>query len=243
MALSDTQIEELAEKFEETFNEGNGKELGARFRVDDEATSEDIIDQALMSENFPMDANMYNVETEILIHSGMSTEDWAEEYIEAHNVSNDEEFQFALNDDLYDFITENLEKTSIEVNIKESLATWLEEHGTVEYLEQEMEKNYEVIIMQELIEQSSDYEIHQKVKEALNEEGFPDEVRPEDVDYGVYDIKLTESFESLAERHIDDIEQYGGVSQYIKDEFHQDIIDDEAYTFSVSIESDREDFL
>lgn len=242
MALSESKIKELEKKFEETFGESNGLELGGRFRTDDEYTAEDIIDQALKSESFPMDANMYNVSADILIHSGMSNEDWAEHYVNVHDVSNNEEFQLAITDDLYYFITENLEKTKIEVDIKDDLATWLDKHGTVEYLEKKMEDNYDVLEIQEIIEQSSQIEIQQKVKEALNEEGFPSNVEPQQVDYGIYDIKLTETFESLAERHIDDIEKYGGVSKYIKDQFYNDIITDNVITYSVDILSDREDF-
>ena len=206
-----------------------------------------LTDERLRMEGFPKEATHENVKYMYKIENKLSLDMWVEMFVMRYDLegASDVDVEKCVDDDflVLEVILENIESVDLKLIIQESLATWLEEHGTVEYLEQEMEKNYEVIIMQELIEQSSDYEIHQKVKEALNEEGFPDEVRPEDVDYGVYDIKLTESFESLAERHIDDIEQYGGVSQYIKDEFHQDIIDDEAYTFSVSIESDREDFL
>ncbi|OEK58871.1 hypothetical protein [Staphylococcus equorum] len=242
MTISEAKIKQLENKFDEAFDDNNGLELGKRFRTDDEATAEEIIDQALKSESFPMDANIYNVTADILIHKGRSTEDWAEHYINDKDISDEESFQTALNDDVYYFISENLEKTQIEVDIRDNLAVWLDKHGTVEYLESKMENEYEVIIIQEMIELQEPIEVQQKVKQALSEEGFPENVTADDVDYSVYDIKLTESFESLAERHIDDIEKHGGVDKYIKEQFYKDIINENLYTFSVDIESDREDF-
>lgn len=242
MTLSEAKIKQLENKFDEAFDDSDGLALGHRFTTDDEATAEDIIDQALKSESFPMDANMYNVKADILIHRGMSSADWAEYYVNEKDISDEDKFQTALNDDLYYFITENLEKTSIEVKIKDNLAEWLDKHGTVEYLESKMEKEYEVIVLQEMIELQEPIEVQQKVQQTLSEEGFPENVTADDVDYSVYDIKLTESFESLAERHIDDIEQHGGVTKYIKDQFYKDIVDDNLYTFNVEITSDREDF-
>lgn len=241
MAINEAKIKQIEDKFEETFNDGNGLELGQRFRTDDEATAEDIIDQALQAESFPMDANMYNVNADILIHKGMSEENWAEHYINVHDID-DAKFQSALNADLYYFISENLEKTQIEVDIKDNLAEWLDKHGTVEYLEKKMEDNYEEIEIREIIENEEKIEVQQKVQEALKEEGFPENVTPNMVEYSVYDVKLTETFESLAERHIDEVESYGGVTKYIDNQFYKDIINDNVFTFSVEILSDREDF-
>lgn len=241
MALSEVKIKQLEDKFEETFDDSNGLELGIRFRADDEATAEEIIDEALQAESFPMDANMYNVKADILIHKGMSEGDWAEHYIDAHDID-DNNFSTTLNDDLYYFISENLDKTAIEVQIKENLVEWLDKHGTVDYLEKKMEDNYEEIEIQEMIEHEEKIEVLQKVEEALKEEGFPESVTPNMVDYGVYDVKLTETFESLAERHIDDVESHGGVTKYIDNQFYKDIINDNVFTFKVEILSDREDF-
>lgn len=242
MALSETKINQLEKKFDEMFSEGEGSIIGRRFMSEDEATSEDIIDQALRTEKFPMDANMYNVKSEIYIHKGRSEQDWAEHFIEEQNV-NEENFQAKVNDEeLYYFITENLDKTNIQVEIKENLAEWLDKHGTVEYLEKKMEDEYEAIILQEFIETEDSVEVRQKAEQTLKEEGFPEHVTVNMVDYSVYDVKLTETFESLAERHIDDIERYGGVSKYIKNQFYKDIAKDNVYTFNVEILSDREDF-
>src|SRR5699024_12681435 len=105
MALNEAKIKQIEDKFEETFNDANGLEVGQRFRTDDEATAEDIIDQALQAESFPMDANMNNLNADILIQKGMSEENWAEHNINVHD-KEDTKYQSELNNDLYSFISQ-----------------------------------------------------------------------------------------------------------------------------------------
>lgn len=242
MAIRESQIKDLTKKFEDLFEEGNGSEIGSRFSSDGEATAENIVDNALKSEAFPIDANMYNVKNTIYIKPGMSTREWAESYIDAKEIETNEEFQSALNDDLYYFVADNLDKTAIEVKIEDSLSEWLEKHGTVEYLEKKMEKAYEPIEFEEIIKFEADTSVQEKVNLAITEEGFPPNTTYEDVEYLITDVKLTETFESLAERHIDDVEPSGSVTNYINNRFYKDIIKDDVFTFEVEITSDPEDF-
>lgn len=237
---TEKQIEKLTKEFDKTFS--NKLELGNRLRIEDEATSEEITDQALRSEKFPIDANMYNIQIDILIDSGMSTEEWAKSYLDAHNIESREDFQNALNDDLYYFVIDNLEKTKINVIIRESLKEWLEKHGTIEYLTQEMEKAFEPSELENLIEVEAPTVVNEKLREALREEGFPPNTDVSELEYDITDVKLTATFEGLAEKHIDDIESSGGVSSYISNRFEKDIISDEAYSFDIEILSDPEDY-
>lgn len=105
---TEKQIETLTNEFDKIFSDK--LELGYRLRTEDEVIAEEITDQALRSEKFPIDANMYNTQIDILIDSGMSTEEWAKSYLDAHNIESREDFQNALNDDLYYFVIDNLEK-------------------------------------------------------------------------------------------------------------------------------------
>lgn len=237
---TEKQIEKLTKEFDKTFS--NKLELGNRLRIEDEATAEEITDQALRSEKFPIDANMYNTQIDILIDSGMSTEEWAKSYLDAHNIESREDFQNALNDDLYYFVIDNLEKTKINVIIRESLKEWLEKHGTIEYLTQEMEKAFEPSELENLIEVEAPTVVNEKLREALREEGFPPNTDVSELEYDITDVKLTATFEGLAEKHIDDIEYSGGVSSYISNRFEKDIISDEAYSFDIEILSDPEDY-
>lgn len=234
------QIEELASRFSNEFSDG--VELGQKFRADDEKTAEEITDQALRSEKFPIDANMYNTKIDIIISNGMSDEEWAESYIEAHNIGTSEEFQQALNDDLYFFIADNLNKTKISVKIHDSLKEWLEKHGTVEYLAEEMEKAYEENELEEIIPVEDKTEVDEKLRQALSEEGFPSDTDVDEIEYLINNVKLTTTYEALAEKHIDDIESSGSVQNYINNRFYQDIIKDDAYNFEVEITSDPEEF-
>lgn len=237
---TEKQIETLTNEFDKIFSDK--LELGDRLRTEDEVIAEEITDQALRSEKFPIDANMYNTQIDILIDSGMSTEEWAKSYLDAHNIESREDFQNALNDDLYYFVTDNLEKTKINVIIRESLKEWLEKHGTIEYLTQEMEKAFEPSELENLIEVEAPTVVNEKLREALREEGFPPNTDVSELEYDITDVKLTATFEGLAEKHIDDIESSGGVSSYISNRFEKDIISDEAYSFDIEILSDPEDY-
>lgn len=237
---TEKQIETLTNEFDKIFSDK--LELGYRLRTEDEVIAEEITDQALRSEKFPIDANMYNTQIDILIDSGMSTEEWAKSYLDAHNIESREDFQNALNDDLYYFVIDNLEKTKINVIIRESLKEWLEKHGTIEYLTQEMEKAFEPSELEYLIEVEAPTVVNEKLREALREEGFPPNTDVSELEYNITDVKLTATFEGLAEKHIDDIESSGGVSNYISNRFEKDIISDEAYSFDIEILSDPEDY-
>ena len=237
---TEKQIEKLTKEFDKTFSDK--LELGYRLHIEDEVIAEEITDQALRSEKFPIDANMYNTQIDILIDSGMSTEEWAKSYLDAHNIESREDFQNALNDDLYYFVIDNLEKTKINVIIRESLKEWLEKHGTIEYLTQEMEKAFEPSELEYLIEVEAPTVVNEKLREALREEGFPPNTDVSELEYDITDVKLTATFEGLAEKHIDDIESSGGVSSYISNRFEKDIISDEAYSFDIEILSDPEDY-
>ena len=237
---TEKQIETLTNEFDKIFSDK--LELGDRLRTEDEVIAEEITDQALRSEKFPIDANMYNTQIDILIDSGMSTEEWAKSYLDAHNIESREDFQNSLNDDLYYFVTDNLEKTKINVIIRESLKEWLEKQGTIEYLTQEMEKAFEPSELENLIEVEAPTVVNEKLREALREEGFPPNTDVSELEYDITDVKLTATFEGLAEKHIDDIESSGGVSSYISNRFEKDIISDEAYSFDIEILSDPEDY-
>lgn len=239
---TEKQIQEVASNFESTFGDGNGTELGNRLRTEDEATAEEIVDQFLRAEQFPMDANIYNVNVDIIIQSGMSNELWAESYIDAHDITTSEEIQRAKSEDMFYFINDNLDKTKIFVKVNESLREWLEEHGTVEYLAQEMEKAYEPQELEEIIPIEASTEVMEKLRNALSEEGFPSDVDVDEVEYLIANVKLTATYEALAERHIDDIEASGSVQSYIRNQFYTDIINENVFDFDVEITSDPEDF-
>ncbi|HDA4896568.1 TPA: hypothetical protein PDU86_002357 [Staphylococcus aureus] len=239
--VSNKNINELANKFESTFSDGNGVELGNRLRTEDESIAEELIGMALRNEKFPMDANMYNVKADIIIKPGMSNEEWANGYVDAQNIETQEEFQQALKDDLFYFISDNLNRTNISVKIYDSLKEWLEKHGTVEYLAQEMEKAYEPQEFEEVIKIEASTEVEEKVKHALSEEGFPPNTDVKNVDYLIANPKITATYEGLAERHIDDVESSGSVQGYINSRFYKDIIRDNAFSFDVEITTDPED--
>ncbi|HGO1493021.1 TPA: hypothetical protein ACK0CK_002644 [Staphylococcus aureus] len=240
MAITNHGIELLGQKFEGLFT----SELGHQFASEEEYLADQIIDYALKDEGFPIDANMYNVKASIQISSKIQGEDWAEDYVESQDLETDEELQQINENDLIGYIFDNMDKVDVVVNIDDSLEEWLEEHGTVEYLEEKMEDAFDELEFIELIEQNAknDSAIIEKTEEALREEGFPDNVTASDVDIYASNVKLTVPFETIAEHHIDDIESSGGVSNYINNKFYDDILNEGLYDFDLEIASDIEDY-
>lgn len=82
----------------------------------------------------------------------------------------------------------------------------------------------------------------EKIKEALREEGFPEKLNPDDVNYLINNIRLKVSFEELAERHIDEVEASGGVTPYLNNRFYKDILNANAYDYDVEITEDIQDY-
>ena len=76
------------------------------------------------------------------------------------------------------------------------------------------------------------------------EEGFPEDVTPDDVDFIIYDAKLEKTFDDLAVEFIDDVNQnYNTVQDYLKTQFYMDIVsNDRNYDFEVELTTDPEDF-
>ena len=107
-----------------------------------------------------------------------------------------------------------------------------------------MEIYYDPTELEEMIRQNNDEVVYEKVKEQLLEEGFPEDVTPDDVDFIIYDAKLEKTFDDLAVEFIDDVNQnYNTVQDYLKTQFYMDIVrNDRNYDFEVELTTDPEDF-
>lgn len=246
MALTNEQIEKISTKFSDVFS-SEQKELGNVLYQDDEATYEDMVHEALVEEGFPPnDANYTNVEHEMTVAEGKSSEDWAETFISDHSIETKEEFDKWNNDDkaFRDTIIAHIEDTNITVIIKEDIEEWIEHNPTELYLADRMDSWFDKVALQEAIEQNYNERTEEKIQAVLNEEGFPNTVKPSDVNYVVKDARLETTFENLASHHIDDVTQnYNTVRDYLDIQFYSDIINnDDNYEYGIEVTSDIEDF-
>lgn len=246
MALSQTQLDKLADAFNHQFTD-NKRELGNRLREEYEYEYDQAFADTLNSEGFPTpQANYMNVNHYTEIESNISMDDWAELVQDNDIVSDKDEFDAFINDDnnIFYTIMDNLDQTSINFIIEEELSEWIEAHPTEAYLSEEMEIYYDPTEFEEVIRQNNDEIVHEKVKEQLLEEGFPEDVTPDDVDFVIYDARLEKTFDDLAVEHIDDVNQnYNSVDDYLKTQFYTDIVsNDRNYDFEVELTTDPEDF-
>jgi len=246
MALSQTQLDKLAYAFNHQFTD-NKRELGNRLREEYEYEYDQAFADTLNSEGFPTpQANYMNVNHYTEIESNISMDDWAELVQDNDIVSDKDEFDAFINDDnnIFYTIMDNLDQTSINFIIEEELSEWIEAHPTEAYLSEEMEIYYDPTEFEEVIRQNNDEIVHEKVKEQLLEEGFPEDVTPDDVDFVIYDARLEKTFDDLAVEHIDDVNQnYNSVDDYLKTQFYTDIVsNDRNYDFEVELTTDPEDF-
>lgn len=242
MAITNKQFESITEQFEKAFA---NNEIGDLLRTEDEPTYEYIVNEALEEEGFPQDANHYNVNHTLMVSEGTSLEDWTERFVNDFNIETSEEVKVAnTEDNVNAYILDNIDNTKTDVLINDELEEWIEEHGTEEYLEQRMEEFFDEHEFGEMLEQNATDEVNEKIKEALQDEGFPENTKPDDVSYLVdyNSIKIEIPFADLAEQHIDDVESQGTVQNYLERRFYEDILDTGKYDFDIEVTSDPEDF-
>lgn len=245
-ALSNQQIQKLADKFSDIFTDEK-RELGDRLLLEYEYDYDQEFSEFLDSEGFPTpQANYMNVMHYAEIESNIDFEQWAEIASEDEDINGQDDFESYLNDDDNFFYTimNNMDSATVNFYIEEELQEWIESHPTEAYLSEEMEKFYDPTEFEEVIRQNNDEVVHDKVKEALSEEGFPEDTNPDDVDFNVYDVQLNKTFDDFAVEFIDDVNQsYDSVKDYLETQFYIDVISNESnYDFEVEITSDPEDF-
>lgn len=246
MALSQAQLDKLAQAFDHQFTD-NKRELGNRLREEYEYEYDQEFSETLEGEGFPTPhANYMNVNHYTEIESRLSMDDWAT-FVEDNDVVSDSDgFDAYIGDEnnIVYTIMNNLEQTNINFIIEEELSEWIESHPTEAYLSEEMERYYEPTELEEIIRQSNDEVVHDKVKEQLLEEGFPEDVKPDEVDFLIYDVKLEKTFDDLAIEFIDDVNQsYNSVQDYLKTQFYIDVVrNDRNYDFEVELTTDPEEF-
>lgn len=246
MALSQSQLDKIAQAFNDQFTDGK-RELGDRLRVEYEYEYDQSFSETLENEGFPTpQANYMNVNHYAEVESRLSMEDWATFVEDNDIVSDKDEYNAFINDDdsVFYTIMNHLENTNVNFIIEEELSEWIEAHPTEAYLSEEMEIYYDPTELEEMIRQNNDEVVYEKVKEQLLEEGFPEDVTPDDVDFIIYDAKLEKTFDDLAVEFIDDVNQnYNTVQDYLKTQFYMDIVsNDRNYDFEVELTTDPEDF-
>lgn len=243
MAIPETKRQYIADKFGEMFTDRVA--LGNILRVYDEATYEVEVRKMLADNGFPTneDIDIDSVDCRIEMSTKNDEGEWADIFIDTFDINDTETFELMKDDSRqYDsVILENIEMMDIEVVLNTEYQEWIDEHPTAEYFGEVIDKDIDTHLLEELIPTDSpSYE--DKVREALRDDGFSDDVVIDDVTVTVHDIAYAQEPNALAERYLDNARQQGGVSAYMSGEFFMDILRDEQVKYEVTIESDPEDF-
>lgn len=109
----------------------NPSELGEYLKVTEKHFYQIVTNNALQAEGFPVEANYDNTSLIVEITSKIDSEMWAESYIVANDLENEEDDVIQSyaedRDEMIQHIFEDLQKTNIEVTINVSLEEWYEE--------------------------------------------------------------------------------------------------------------------
>ncbi|HDF3152062.1 TPA: hypothetical protein PEE30_002643 [Staphylococcus aureus] len=241
-----TNTKEIIEnKFSLAFEE---IDLGEEYIKKDEDVIDEIIQDVLINEGFPQEANRGNTKVKIIIGAGKDgLEDWAENYIEKENVESLEEAQSIKDEDIINFIFDNIDFADVKIEIDEGVVEWYERNPDQEYLELLLEHDTQSLIfnhVHEIEEGELDAELVQEALiETMKIEGFYGEVNIADIEYEVNPY-VNVSAGKLAEELIADVQQSEmEATEYLEREFTQYILRNRYYDIDILIIGETSDYI
>src|SRR5699024_738185 len=222
----------------------NSPEISETLQNEDKVTYDEIVyDELTQNERFPSDIDVDKVPHELKFESRISYEDWAENYIDAVDIATYDEFEAKLNDTNEQslFVMDNLDDTTISIIQHISVDEYLDSNPTLEYLTDRFEKEYDKQAIIEYAEENADDTIDLKIQEQLNDEGFPEDTKPEDVEYVVSEVIQKTRLGEVAEQKLDEVVQGGSVSNYIDTKFDAMLVDEGHVEIEIEVTTEIED--
>jgi len=241
MATTKDNFNLMVTQFESLFN---SPEISETLQNEDKVTYDEIVyDELTQNEGFPSDVDVDKVPHELKFESRISYEDWAENYIDAVDIATSDEFEAKLNDTNEQslFVMDNLDDTTISIIQHISVDEYLDSNPTLEYLTDRFEKEYDKQAIIEYAEENADDTIDLKIQEQLNDEGFPEDTKPEDVEYVVSEVIQKTPLGEVAEQKLDEVVQGGSVSNYIDTKFDAMLVDEGHVEIEIEVTTEIED--
>lgn len=241
MGITTEQREMIRSKFESLFEDP--KMLGQALHVENPPLYETMVNDILKEERFDNEATHENVQHDLLVQSKRDSSEWADDFIESHNIETTDDFDAVVNDDdvYYAFIFGTINSTDIELELYQEPNEWLDQNPTADYFAQEMKQHFDEVYLEELIKESDD-EYAQKVREAMLDDGFPSNTPIEDLDVKVDASLKGGDMTVIAEKYVDTARESGGVIEYLNGNFYSDLLIDNMIDYNIRILSDVEDF-
>lgn len=244
-------IDFFEEKVRELFADGD---ITEQFKVGDEAEYERIVWDALESENFPESANYKNVKHSIEFRSTGREREIAEEFCETYDINDEDTFESMKRSEhtLIWAILENDSNYDVYITIEEDVTSWYAETGYE--LEDESDRELDVDEIADFIKDSWDTdelegelmyndEFMSEVRQKAVEEGFPESVNLDELDYTINEIQPKGGFRKIAEElqhHFKSINNE--IVWDSNDDFVFMVVIDDMIDYKISITSDPEDF-
>lgn len=244
LRLTDTQYKALEKKFEDVFADN---EMAVIFKENDEYTYEAIVSEYLIEdENFPNDVQTKDVNFELQMSSAISYSEWVDQFVEEQDFDSSEDIDSVLNDsndELGLYVLDNMNKTSVVIVLKQTLDEYLNEHPTAPYLAERIEDEFDVLAITEYLEQNPDDDINEKVREQAIEEGFPEDIDVNEIQYVLSNVDFKVSPSDIADRVLDKVEGIGNTDTYMATEYDKDLVENDFIDYKIEITSDPEDFM
>ena len=241
MAVSEQNLKALTKAFESLFEDQ--KTLGEMFLEDNAHAYAERVDDVLVQESFPSNANYQNVAHDYEIGNGLlEPEEWAEKMIEDNDLDN--EGVEAVKDDsneLASFIFDNYDQLDHFVSLYDEPAEWGDENPSVDYLELALRGQFYPEACEEIIPTHDTEYYLESVREAMADD-FPEDTDPLELEVNIFDIELITDEGTLAEVYIDDAIREGSVDRFIQDKYHIALVEDGYIKYAVEVLSDPEDF-
>ena len=241
MAVSEQNLKALTKAFESLFEDQ--KTLGEMFLEDNAHAYAERVDDVLVQESFPSNANYQNVAHDYEIGNGLlEPEEWAEKMIEDNDLDN--EGVEAVKDDsneLASFIFDNYDQLDHFVSLYDEPAEWGDENPSVDYLELALRGQFYPEACEEIIPTHDTEYYLESVREAMADD-FPEDTDPLELEVNIFDIELITDEGKLAEVYIDDAIREGSVDRFIQDKYHIALVEDGYIKYAVEVVSDPEDF-
>lgn len=243
MAMTEKQREYIKNQFEELF--ADPLSIGENYRADDEYNYGYVVNEALIDENFPDDANHTNTNVEVEIRNNSDLDVWCDMFEHYNHISGEDEFEANKdNEDSYLLtIYDNIEMTEIVVTILDDVDEWLDQNPTEEYLAEQIEMEWDEEFIREVVPiYAIDYD--EKLREAIEDDAFPDDVDIMDIEVFITDIEENTSFENMAAQFIDNVySSFESVSDYTRENQHIfDALENGYVRYEIEVASDPEDF-
>ena len=243
MAMTEKQREYIKNQFQELF--ADPLTIGEHYRADDEYNYGYVVNEALMDEDFPDDANHTNTNVEVEIRNNSDLDVWCDMFEHYNHISGEDEFEANKDDEDSYLLTiyDNIEMTEIVVTILDDVDEWLDQNPTEEYLAEQIEMEWDEEFIREVVPiYAIDYD--EKLREAIEDDAFPDDVDIMDIEVFITDIEENTSFENMAAQFIDNVySSFESVSDYTRENQHIfDALENGYVRYEIEVASDPEDF-